>query len=112
MYAIIRTGGKQYRVCPGQTIKIERLPVEAGETVNFEEVLLVANDQNLNVGAPLLANTRVIGEIIEHGRAKKINIIKFKRRKHHMKHQGHRQNYTKIKVTGIEAENFSSKHEE
>lgn len=112
MYAIIRSGGKQYRVSTGQTLRLEKLPVEAGQVVNFEEVLLVSNGQESHVGSPLVAHAKVIAEVIEHGRGKKVRIIKFRRRKHHMKHQGHRQAYTSIKVTGIEARGIQLKQEE
>lgn len=112
MYAIIRSGGKQYRVTPGQRVKLEKLEGNAGEVVNFEEVLLVNDGENSHLGAPLLSNAKVMAEIVEHGRGKKIRIIKFRRRKHHMKHQGHRQYYTTVKVTGIEARGVKSKKEE
>jgi large subunit ribosomal protein L21 len=101
MYAVIRSGGKQYRVSPGQTLKVEKLPAEAGQAVKFEEVLLIGDGDRFHQGAPLVANAVVTAEVIEHGRGKKIKIIKLKRRKHHLKHQGHRQHYTAIKVTEI-----------
>jgi large subunit ribosomal protein L21 len=109
MYAVIRSGGKQYRVTPGQTLKVEKLPAEAGQAVKFEEVLFVGDEDSFQQGAPLVANAVVTAEVVQHGRAKKIKIIKMKRRKHHLKHQGHRQHYTAIKVTGI---NIGGKHEE
>lgn len=112
MYAIIRSGGKQYRVSPGQRIKLEKLPADAGQVVNFEEVLLVNDGEQSHIGSPLVSNAKVMAEVIEHGRGKKIRIIKFRRRKHHMKHQGHRQSYTTVKVTGIEARGLKSKKEE
>ncbi len=106
MHAVIRNGGKQYRVCLGQTLKLEKIPAEAGGVVTFEEVLLVSDGEESHVGKPLLSNAKVTAEIVGHGRDKKIRIIKLKRRKHHLKHQGHRQHFTKIKVTGIEAKGF------
>lgn len=112
MYAIIRNGGKQYRVSPGQTLRLEKLPVDAGQVVTFEEVLLVNDGSESQLGAPLVANAKVIAEVVEHGRGKKVRIIKFRRRKHHMKHQGHRQYFTSVKVTGIEARGLQSKKEE
>lgn len=112
MHAIIRTGGKQYRVTSGQTIKLESLPAEVGQVVTFKEVLLVSNGSDSHVGAPMVANAAVTAEVIAHGRAKKIRIIKLKRRKHHLKHQGHRQNFTQVRVTGIEAKGLKKGNEE
>jgi large subunit ribosomal protein L21 len=110
MYAVIRSGGKQYRVSPGQTLKVEKLMVESGQEVKFDEVLLVSDGEKSHAGAPLLANAVVTAQVIEHRRGKKIKIIKLKRRKHHLKHQGHRQHFTAIKITGINAQGM--KHEE
>lgn len=101
MYAVIKSGGKQYRVAEGQTLKLEKLEVATGETIEFDEVLLVVNGETVNVGAPLVSGAKVTAEVISHGRAKKVNIIKFKRRKHHIKRQGHRQWFTEVKITGI-----------
>lgn len=101
MYAVIRSGGKQYRVSPGQRLKVEKLPADAGQVVKFNEVLLVCDGDQSHIGAPLVANAVVTAEVVEHGRGKKVRIIKLKRRKHHLKHQGHRQHFTAIKVTGI-----------
>ncbi len=103
MHAIIRNGGKQYRVSLGQTLKLEKIPAETGGVVTFDEILLVSDGQESQVGQPLLSHAKVTAEIVGHGRDKKIKIIKLKRRKHHLKHQGHRQSFTKIKVTAIEA---------
>ena len=101
MYAVIKTGGKQYRVQEGQTLKLEKLEVATGETLNFDEVLLVSDGENIKVGAPLVEGAKVTAEVIDHGRGDKIRIIKFRRRKHSMKRQGHRQWYTEVKITGI-----------
>jgi len=101
MYAVIKTGGKQYRVQEGQTLKLEKLEVATGETLNFDEVLLVSDGENIKVGAPLVDGAKVTAEVIDHGRGDKIRIIKFRRRKHSMKRQGHRQWYTEVKITGI-----------
>lgn len=103
MYAVIKSGGKQYRVQEGQTLKLEKLEIPTGETIEFDEVLLVADGDNVTVGAPLVDGAKVAAEIVDHGRAKKINIIKFRRRKHSMKRQGHRQWFTEVKITGISA---------
>lgn len=101
MYAVIKTGGKQYRVEEGQVIRVETLRAEAGETVDFSEILMVANGDEIKIGAPVVEGAKVSGTILEHGRHKKIEIIKFKRRKHHMKRQGHRQNYTAVRIESI-----------
>lgn len=101
MYAVIKTGGKQYRVKEGELLKIEKLPGDVGSEINFSEVLMIANDDNVSFGAPFINNAAVTAEVIAHGRHKKIKIIKFRRRKHHMKHMGHRQYYTQIKITAI-----------
>src|SRR3990167_2289146 len=102
MYAIIQTGGKQYRVQEGQALRIEKQPAEAGHSVNFDRVLMVVDGTKVYVGTPYLKAATVTAEVVEQGRAKKIGVIKFKRRKHHMKHLGHRQAYTKVKITGIQ----------
>jgi len=101
MYAVIVTGGKQYRVQEGQTLKIEKLAVEAGSNVEFDRVLLVGNGDDIKVGAPVVEGAKVAAEVVTHGRGKKVQILKFKRRKHHMKRQGHRQWFTEVKITGI-----------
>ncbi|NOG31776.1 50S ribosomal protein L21 [Halomonas sp. TBZ9] len=103
MYAVIKSGGKQYRVQEGQTLKLEKLEIPTGEIIEFDEVLLVADGDDVTVGAPLVEGAKVSAEIVDHGRAKKINIIKFRRRKHSMKRQGHRQWFTEVKITGISA---------
>ncbi|ODC04556.1 50S ribosomal protein L21 [Terasakiispira papahanaumokuakeensis] len=101
MYAVIKSGGKQYRVEEGQTLKLEKLEVATGETINFDEVLLVGEGESVKIGTPVVEGAKVTAEVVEHGRAKKVNIIKFRRRKHHMKRQGHRQWFTEVKITGI-----------
>ena len=101
MYAVIQTGGKQYRVQPGETIKVEKIDVAAGSTVEFNEVLLVADGENVRVGKPLLTGDKVAAEIVEHDRDEKILVYKYRRRKAWHKKQGHRQPFTAIKVTGI-----------
>ncbi len=101
MYAVIKTGGKQYRVEEGDTLKIEDLNVEVGSTVNFDQVLMISKDDKLTVGAPFIAGSVVTAEVLANGRHKKIKIIKFRRRKHHMKRMGHRQNFTQVKITSI-----------
>ena len=100
-YAIIKTGGKQYRVAPGDVIRVESMSGDVGSDVEFPEVLLRQTDSGLEVGTPLLSDTRVSGKILEHGRGKKILIFKKKRRKNYRRHAGHRQNYTAVQVTSI-----------
>ncbi len=101
MYAVIQTGGKQYRVKEGETLKVETLVADAGQQVEFDKVLLIQSDSGIKVGQPFVAGGKVTATVKGHGRHKKVNIIKFRRRKHHMKRQGHRQNYTEIQITGI-----------
>ena len=103
MYAVIKSGGKQYRVQEGQTLKLEKIEVPTGESIDFNEVLLVADGDDVKVGAPMLEGAKVSAEIVSHGRGDKITIIKFRRRKHSMKRQGHRQWFTEVKITGISA---------
>lgn len=102
MYAIVVTGGKQYRVAKDQVIRVEKIEMGEGETFNFDKVLLVGEGSELKIGAPYLAGSKVVAQIMSHGRSDKVNIIKFRRRKHHMKRQGHRQHYTDLKITSIE----------
>ena len=101
MYAVIKTGGKQYRVSPGDVLKVETLTAEVGASVNFEEVLMISDGDKLTVGSPLVASAKVAATVIAHGRAKKVEIIKFKRRKHHQKRTGHRQNFTQVQIQNI-----------
>ena len=103
MYAVIKSGGKQYRVKQGDTIKVEKLTAEEGADVKIEDVLLLADGDNVKVGTPLVDGAAVTATVKSHGRADKVNVIKFKRRKHYMRRQGHRQSYTEIEVTGIAA---------
>ncbi len=101
MYAVIKTGGKQYRVKEGDLLKIEQLPNEVGSQVEFTEVLMLTDGDKVTCGTPLIAKAVVKAEVMLHDRHKKIKIIKFRRRKHHMKQMGHRQNYTQVKITAI-----------
>ena len=103
MYAVIKSGGKQYRVQEGQTLKLEKLEVPTGDTIEFDEVMLVGGDEDVKVGAPTVDGAKVSAEVVAHGRGDKVNIIKFRRRKHSMKRQGHRQWFTEVKITGISA---------
>lgn len=103
MYAVIVTGGKQYRVSEGDTLKVEKLVVEAGESVEFDKVLMAGEGDQVKVGAPYLKGGKVTAEVVANGRGKKVEIIKFRRRKHSRKRQGHRQDFTQIRITGISA---------
>ncbi|MGH7816379.1 MAG: 50S ribosomal protein L21 [Candidatus Binatia bacterium] len=102
-YAVIRTGGKQYRVSEGDVVKIEKLDGEVGEKVTMDDVLFIGGDGEAKIGAPLVANAKVTGEIVDQLRAKKIIVFKKKRRKSYSRQQGHRQYQTALKITGIEA---------
>jgi large subunit ribosomal protein L21 len=102
MYAVFSTGGKQYRAATGDIIKVEKLDAEKGATVELDQVLLVGEGDDVQVGTPLVAGGKVLAKVVEHGRGEKIRIIKFRRRKHHMKQMGHRQYYTALEITGIE----------
>lgn len=103
MYAVIKTGGKQYRVSQGDRLKVETLAAEAGSEVKLDEVLLIGSGESVTVGAPMVANASVTARVLDHGRGNKVRIIKFRRRKHYRKQQGHRQNYTELEITGISA---------
>lgn len=101
MYAVIVTGGKQYRVAEGDVLRVEKLPVEAGESVELDKVLMVADGEDIRMGAPYLDGGKVSATVKSHGRGEKVKIVKFRRRKHHRKQMGHRQDYTELQITGI-----------
>jgi len=101
MYAIIATGGKQYRVAEGDLVRIEKLDAEKDSTVEFDQVLLVGEGADVRVGAPVVDGAKVTATVEDHGRGDKVRIIKFRRRKHHQKQMGHRQYYTAVRITGI-----------
>ena len=103
MYAVIKTGGKQYRVQEGDILRVESLPVDEGTSVEFDTVLMVANGDQVKIGTPFVEGGKVTATVASQGRGKKIEIVKFRRRKHYDKRTGHRQNYTEIKITGISA---------
>ena len=103
MYAVIQTGGKQYRVEEGTTLKIEKLELGSSDTVEFDKVLMVQSDSETKIGQPYVESGKVTAKVVSQGRHKKVKIIKFKRRKHHMKQMGHRQYFTEIQITGISA---------
>jgi len=101
MYAVFQSGGKQYRVTEGQVLRLEKLEGVQGDDVHFAEVLMVADGDNIKVGKPFVEGAKVNASIMEQGRGKKVIILKFKRRKQYMTRQGHRQDYTQVKITGI-----------
>lgn len=101
MYAIIRTGGKQFRAEPGKTIRVPSLDIEPGENVTFGDVLLSASDDAVKIGAPLVDGAAVTAEVVKHGKGEKIIIFKHKRRKNYRRKQGHRQKYTEVRVREI-----------
>ncbi|HHJ13613.1 MAG TPA: 50S ribosomal protein L21 [Gammaproteobacteria bacterium] len=103
MYAVIMTGGKQYRVEQGDKLRVEKLDVPEGESVELDQVLMVVDGDDIRIGTPLLEGGKVSAKVRAHGRGAKVEIIKFRRRKHHMKRQGHRQAYTELEITGISA---------
>jgi large subunit ribosomal protein L21 len=103
MYAVIKTGGKQYRVSEGETLKVEKLEVEPGKKVTFDEVLMIADGDKVQVGSPHVAKASVDAKVISQGKGKKVHILKFRRRKHSMKQQGHRQLFTEIQIDKIKA---------
>ena len=103
MYAVIKTGGKQYRVIQGETLKIETVAGDVGGAIVIDQVLMVGNGDKVSVGKPLLSGATVKATIIANGRHDKVTIFKMRRRKHYQKHQGHRQNFTEIRIDGISA---------
>ena len=102
MYAIIKTGGKQYRVKAGEQVRVEALAAEVGATVSLEEVLLVGTGEGIKVGAPLVSGAKVKATVVAHGRGDKVRIFKLRRRKHYQKTQGHRQSYTDLRIDDIQ----------
>ena len=103
MYAVIKTGGKQYRVAAGEKLKVEQIPADIGQDIILDQVLMVGVGADVKVGAPLVAGATVNAKVVSHGRADKVKIFKLRRRKHYQKHQGHRQNYTEIEISAINA---------
>jgi large subunit ribosomal protein L21 len=102
MYAVIKSGGKQYRVAAGEKLKVEKLPAEVGAEILIDQVLAVGAGDGVKLGLPLVPGASVKAKIVSHGRGDKVQIFKMRRRKHYQKHQGHRQAYTEIEITGIE----------
>ncbi len=103
MYAVIKTGGKQYRVAAGEKIKVEQMPADVGQDIVLSEVLAVVNGEDAKFGTPLVDGATVTAKVLSHGRHDKVRIFKMRRRKHYQKHQGHRQNYTELQIEAISA---------
>jgi large subunit ribosomal protein L21 len=103
MYAVVITGGKQYRVMKGETLRVEKLEVEAGNSFDISDVLLIGDGEKITVGTPKVAGAKVSAKVVSHGRLDKVRIVKFRRRKHFRKQMGHRQHFTEIEITGITA---------
>jgi large subunit ribosomal protein L21 len=101
MYAVVKTGGKQYRVSAGEKLRIEQIPAEVGQEIVLDQVLAVADGDNVRMGTPLVSGAKVSAKVLAHGRGDKVHIFKMRRRKHYRKSQGHRQNYTEIQILGI-----------
>jgi large subunit ribosomal protein L21 len=101
MYAVIKTGGKQYRVQSGEKLKVERIEAEVGSEIGLDQVLMIADGETLHVGRPLVEGAKVAATVVSHGRHDKVRIFKMRRRKHYQKHQGHRQNYTELQIGSI-----------
>ncbi len=103
MYAVFQSGGKQHRVSEGQTVRLEKLDIATGETIEFDQVLMIANGEDVKIGAPLVSGGVIKAEVVAHGRGEKIKIVKFRRRKHYRKQAGHRQWFKDVKITVIGA---------
>ena len=103
MYAVIKTGGKQYRVAAGEKIKVEQIPADVGSEITIDQVFMVGEGDAVKIGTPVVAGASVKATVVSHGRHDKIKIFKMRRRKHYQKHQGHRQNYTELRIDSIAA---------
>ncbi|MBX3686097.1 MAG: 50S ribosomal protein L21 [Rhodocyclaceae bacterium] len=103
MYAVIKTGGKQYRVTAGYKLKVEQIPADVGSEITLDQILMVGEGESVKIGTPVVSGAVVKATILSHGRHDKVKIFKMRRRKHYMKHQGHRQNYTEIRIDTISA---------
>jgi large subunit ribosomal protein L21 len=103
MYAVIKTGGKQYRVAAGEKLKVEQIPADVGAEITLDQILMVGEGESVKIGAPLVSGATVKATVLAQGRHDKVKIFKMRRRKHYQKHQGHRQNYTELRIDAINA---------
>jgi large subunit ribosomal protein L21 len=103
MYAVIKTGGKQYRVSAGEKIKVEQIPADVGSQITLDQVLMVGEGESVKIGSPVVSGATVTASVLSHGRHDKVKIFKMRRRKHYQRHQGHRQNYTELRIEAISA---------
>ena len=103
MYAVVKAGGKQYKVAPGEKLKVEQMPADVGAQVVLDQVLLVGEGDNVRLGQPVLAGAAVTATVVAHGRHDKVKIFKMRRRKHYQKHGGHRQSYTELQISAVDA---------
>lgn len=101
MYAVVKTGGKQYRVSAGQKLKVEQIPADVGAEITLDQILMVGEGESVKIGAPLVAGASIKATVLSQGRHDKVKIFKMRRRKHYQKHQGHRQNYTELRIDSI-----------
>ena len=103
MYALIKTGGKQFKVAAGEKIKVEQIPADVGSEITIDQVFMVGEGESVKIGTPVVSGASVTATVVSHGRHDKIKIFKMRRRKHYQKHQGHRQNYTELRIEAISA---------
>ena len=103
MYAVVKTGGKQYRVAAGEKLKVEQIPADVGAEITLDQILMVGEGESVKIGAPLVSGATVKATVLAQGRHDKVKIFKMRRRKHYQKHQGHRQNYTELRIDAINA---------
>jgi large subunit ribosomal protein L21 len=103
MYAVIKTGGKQYRVVAGEKIKVEQIPADVGAEITLDQILMIGEGESVKVGTPTVTGAKITARVVAHGRHPKVKIFKMRRRKHYQKHQGHRQNYTELEIGSISA---------
>ncbi len=103
MFAVIKTGGKQYRVSQGDKLRVESLEANQGDAINLDQVMMVGEGDKITVGEPLISGATVSAKVLNHGRGRKVDVVKFRRRKHYRRQMGHRQNYTEVEITGIQS---------
>ena len=108
MYAVVKTGGKQYRVSPGDTLRVELLDAAEGDEITLNQILMIGEGESVTIGSPMIENASVTAKVLQHGRGKKVQIVKFRRRKHHRKQMGHRQSFTELEITGLSGAGISA----